>query len=466
MNIKKIFHFGLGTIGSAVLSLLTLPLLAWVFSPEVLGRLNIAQTMIPIVINVIFLGLDQAYVREFHEVKDKHKLFATSVAPSHLLITLMLIPAALFSSELAKMLYGISSPLLTWATMLSLILTLQIREWSLLARMEEKALVFSMSQIIPKLSLVLGIIALIVLNNQPGFDSVFLIFLFSLFSTALYLGFATWRSRPRLAFFQIDSTLIRGLLRFGIPTMAASLAYVAMLSAGTISLRIFSSFTELGQYSLAISVGAIVAIVQTIFSIVWSPIIYKAQTKQKSEQLITQALPIATLLFGVLLTFVGFISWIVPSFVPESYAPVGYLMIGTCLVPLIYLVKEITSVGISIKRKMAFGIYTYSVSLITVIILNVYLTPKFGAIGAVSSIVVAMWLLLVLNTEISAKVWYSPQRTTLHFIVGTGVALAIYSMWSGYAGNFCYLIAWPIYLAIVIIFQRKTFVYLISSAKK
>ncbi|MDZ7925029.1 MAG: oligosaccharide flippase family protein, partial [Marinagarivorans sp.] len=88
MNIKVILAFSIGPVGSAALGFVTVPLLAWFFSSEDLGRLNIAQMLYSLVVMIFALGLDQAYVREHHSSQNKSLLFKQCFLPGCALLLL------------------------------------------------------------------------------------------------------------------------------------------------------------------------------------------------------------------------------------------------------------------------------------------------------------------------------------------------------------------------------------------
>lgn len=67
MTPQKIAAFAIGPIGGAVLGLISLPIITWFFSQEDVGRMAMLQVTLGFSILLFSLGLDQSYVREFHE---------------------------------------------------------------------------------------------------------------------------------------------------------------------------------------------------------------------------------------------------------------------------------------------------------------------------------------------------------------------------------------------------------------
>ncbi|HGF7196553.1 TPA: oligosaccharide flippase family protein, partial [Vibrio cholerae] len=90
MTPKKIASFAIGPIGGALLGFITLPIITWFFTQEDVGRLSMLTIAVSFSTLLFPLGLDQAYVREFHESGNKPKLFKTVVMPGLIFLTLVL----------------------------------------------------------------------------------------------------------------------------------------------------------------------------------------------------------------------------------------------------------------------------------------------------------------------------------------------------------------------------------------
>ena len=113
MNFRKILAFSIGPMGAALIGLVTLPIVAWLFSPEDIGRLTMFQVTVSFTLLLFSLGLDQAYVREFHEVKDKPSLLKAVFVPGFLILLIALIGLISSPWSASLMLFGIDSMLLS-----------------------------------------------------------------------------------------------------------------------------------------------------------------------------------------------------------------------------------------------------------------------------------------------------------------------------------------------------------------
>src|SRR5690554_1009855 len=160
MNLNKILGYAIGPIGAAALGFITLPLITWFYSVEDVGRISMLQVVASFSILLFCLGLDQAYVREYHESDNKPKLLKLSLFPGlFLIICTYGIIYLIEPTVIAKYLYDIPSAFLSAVSILCFFLAFTSRFLSLILRMEERALAYSMSQLLPKIIFLLFIVS-------------------------------------------------------------------------------------------------------------------------------------------------------------------------------------------------------------------------------------------------------------------------------------------------------------------
>lgn len=150
---RKIAVFAIGSIGSAVLGLITLPIITWFYSAEDVGRIAMLQVASNFCVLLFCLGLDQAYVREYHEEKKSLGIIEILSFPRVVFFCFCLVLFCFFydASILSDFMYEKSDGLLAYLTMLCFVFALVSRFLSLILRMQERALAFSLTQISPKI---------------------------------------------------------------------------------------------------------------------------------------------------------------------------------------------------------------------------------------------------------------------------------------------------------------------------
>ena len=150
MSPKKILHFAVGPIGGALFGFVSLPIIAWAFSQKDVGKMALLNVVLSFGSLLFTLGLDQAYVRDFHDVENKPKLLKTAALPSLLLLLLVLVFILAFGPWLSELVFSIESVYISWLVAVALLTSLLSRFLSLVLRMNDRGLAFSMSQLLPK----------------------------------------------------------------------------------------------------------------------------------------------------------------------------------------------------------------------------------------------------------------------------------------------------------------------------
>lgn len=86
MTSRKIATFAIGPIGGALLGLITLSIITWLFSQQDVGCMAMLQVTLNFSVLLLSLGLDQSYVREFHNAENKPVLLKIAMLPGLLLL--------------------------------------------------------------------------------------------------------------------------------------------------------------------------------------------------------------------------------------------------------------------------------------------------------------------------------------------------------------------------------------------
>ncbi|MFL0411281.1 lipopolysaccharide biosynthesis protein [Microbacterium paludicola] len=460
MKASRIAQFALGPIVAASVGAVATPLISWHYDVADVGRLNILQTTTNLAVVLLFLGLDQAYVREYHESQSKAQVFATSMALPVLLLVILAGAVAFVPMGVASFLYGVDDPALAWGTMAAIGTAVGVRALSLVVRMQERGLAFAASQSVPKITLVAAVLLLGPLL-PTAFGSLLGFTIAASAVALLPLSITTWRVWSQASWRRVNKPMLRTMLRYSVPLCLASFASVSLSSAGSFTLRGAASFTELGTYSVAVSVAGFAVVIQSIFSVVWAPILYRSVADGSHLELVNKVrdrgLAVVTLAFAA----AGMFSWLLDFILPREYGDVKFLVIATVAQPLLYTMSEITSAGIGVTRRSSFALGATAIALAVGIATNLVLVPVLGASGAVIASAAAFWLLFVLKTEASARIWHRYRRSRLHALMLLAIALAIISvllknvgdilvpaLWGGY-GLISVIACWPAWRAML-----------------
>jgi len=426
MDRKKILGFAVGPIGAGALSLVSLPIMTWVFSQEAIGQLSMLQVVIQFATLMFCLGLDRSYIREYHESSNKPALFINCIFPGILLCAITCAVLLIFFPKwLATLLYGVSQSSLTLVTVGSIVAAFVLRFLSLILRMQDKGLMFSMSQIAAKLLLLVfaATYALVLVNP----DFIYLAVAQFAALTAAMLVFSWNSRRDWIAAVAVRPQLpeMNKLLQYGWPLTLGGVASWALVASDRVFLRSFSSLDELAVYSVSASIASGAAVVTSIFNVMWAPSVYKREAEGASSEYVEQVGKLLTLLVGLVMCFVGGMSWTVEWVLPMSYSKVPLLIPLCVLPPLLYMLSEVTGVGITVQRRTKLAMLVSILAVIVNFSLCFYLVPMYGAAGAAIASAVAFWAFFVIRTIVSTRIWESKFDVSWQFLIFLVLMLSI-----------------------------------------
>lgn len=431
MNLKSIAAFAIGPVGAAVLGLITLPIVTWFYSVEDVGRIAMLQVTISFGVLLFSLGLDQAYVREYHESKCKPALFKAVLLPGLILLVLGLCICSIWPSFISKTLFSLENNTISMMVALCLTAAFISRFLSLILRMQEKGLAFSMGQVFPKVLFLVIIGVYFFFSIGFGFFYLVLAHSFSIvFITIVY----AWNTRVEWVEgfrHKIDNDKLIDMLRFGAPLIIGGMAFWGLTTMDRLFLRSLSTFEELAVYSVASSFAAAGMILQSVFSTVWAPIVYKWVAEGVDLHKINQVTEhlLATVVFMFILA--GLFSWVVTFILPENYQNVQFILVACFAFPLLYTLSETTVVGVGIARRSIFSMLASLIAVAVNFMGNYLLVPLYGASGAAVSTAFTFWIFLVLRTEFSCFVCQNIPRLKLYTSTFICVLASSYSALKG-----------------------------------
>jgi len=455
---RKIAAFAIGPIGGALLGLITLPIITWFFPQEDVGRMAMLQVTIGFSTLLFSLGLDQAYVREFHEVDNKPALLKRSVVPGLMLLVFTLALLLSLGDSLAGWLFDVPEWHLSLLVAAAVLASFVSRFLSLVLRMNERGLAYSMSQLLPKLLLLVIIGAYVLTGANNTLTNLVIANTSAFVLVCVVFGFNTRNVWMVSIASELDVQSLKSMLRFGLPLIASGLAFWSLTAVDKLFLKALSDFKELGVYSVAVSFAAAATVFKAIFSTVWAPTVYKWVANGQNLEKISEVTRYVLLVVVFLFSMAGLLSGFVVYILPDNYSDVRWIVVACMGFPLFYLLSEATVVGIGITKKTAYALVAPTGALVVNIVGNMALIPEFGSAGAAASTCVAFFVFFVIRTEVSAYLWKMSNRWVLYIYSMICVSGAVAS---SLAGAFIYdwlLIYWLlVFLSLFIFFKNEFF---------
>lgn len=360
------------------------------------------------------LGLDQSYVREFHEAVSKPALLKGAMLPGFLLLLVTVLVLLSFGGKLASWLFDVRAWQLSVLVALALVVSYISRFLSLVLRMNERGLAFSMSLLLPKLLLLVIVGGYVAVGADKDLTNLVLANTASIAFVCAIYGWNTraeWLAGMRA---KLDIKQLKSMLRFGLPLILGGLAFWGLTAIDKLFLRTLASFEELGVYSVSVSFAAAASILQSVFSTVWAPTVYKWASVGTGLENVHKVSRCILALVVIAFCFAGLLSWVVTLFLPSNYIEVQWIVVSCLGYPLLYTLSETTVVGIGITRRSGFAMFAAIIAFSANLVGNWLMIPAFGASGAAVSTCISFWVFFVLRTEFSIYLWQPMPRVLLY----------------------------------------------------
>ena len=379
--IRRFIGFSLGPVIGAIISFFTVPLITAFVSPAEYGKASMFSLFQAIVMTFIYLGIDQAYTREYYAEDDKKSIFQNAVLMPFILSVVLLAIIGVRPQLLSNVLF--ESPDYTRTAVffgIAIVFSVVERFILLSIRMQEKAIEFSFFSIVMKVTVFIVAAVMIYFGKRDFLTVVFSTLIGQLLGDALL--FVRYRHLLNIKGFKMNKPLVGKMAKFGLPLVFAASLATLMNSSDRLFLRTFSTFTEIGIYTATLKVSQVLGIVQTSFTSFWVPTAYRWHSEDKEIRYYKVISEIILLVMTVVFFALIFSKEIIVKILSPEYIESKYVLALLCLQPILYTLSETTTLGIVFSRKSYLNIWVSVVSILPNIIINLLLTPILGTIGA------------------------------------------------------------------------------------
>ncbi|OUS31657.1 hypothetical protein A9Q99_03555 [Gammaproteobacteria bacterium 45_16_T64] len=445
-----------------------MPVLAFFFSVDDIGRFSLFQLVSSLSVLLFSMGLDQSYVREFHEKTDQGLLLYTCLMPALVFFLLFFPVVFYFSTEIEGWLFEthyrgeLIMVLYFWVVIMLITRFLQLN-----LRMHQRSILYSINQPLTKMVLLVGLLCF------GAFDVLFdFLFLSNLYlaSSLIALFVLMFVVRGYVDSFNgVDVGLLRSMLRYSIPLACSGIAYWGVGSLDRFFIKEYSTLTDLGVYSMAISFAGVGILIQQVFTTIWHPSIFERVSKQQNAAtrdvsvlqedlfLFVHKIQGAVLTVVLLLPAVlGTCSWVLLYVLPVGYGDVVFLVVPCTTFPLLLILSEVTGVGIAVKRKSKYTVYASVSALLMNGALNMVLVPLYGGKGAAIATLFSYFVYFCVRTEASILIWKPLRRVPLYGPLVFLVFLSTAFLFFGAEYHREFIIIWLAYMVFVLAFYRKS----------
>lgn len=404
--IKKFFSFSYGSFLGLIIGFITTMITTRILQPEEFGKVSMFTLAINISMIFAIFGTDQAFVRFFYEEENSKRggLLYSCLKPVFFLTFFLLLIFLFFQKKISLMLFGEYNNIVAALLALGIIVQILYRYASLVIRMQQKGHLFSLIELLNRIVTFLLII-IFYLKMGSTFEIVVYSTVFTFLFLTIYLIY-NQKNIWRIKNFSKDSLKHNNkeILKYSYPLVLTTLITWLFEAFDKIALRQWADFQELGLYSSAFKIVALLTIFQKVFATFWTPVAYESfENNPNNTMIYSNVSKIVTFLMSIVAIVTIMAKDLIVVLLGPEYQEASKILPFLVFMPLMYTISETTVLGINFYKKPKWHIVIASVSCICNIIGNWVLVPQFGGGGAALSTAFSFIVFFMLRTHISLK---------------------------------------------------------------
>lgn len=396
--IKNMLIFGLGLLGSKFVQFMLLPYFTNVLSTEEYGTIDLTVTFVGLAVPVVSLELSDAMLRfGLSEDTDKKALFKNGV--------MVLVGASLLSLLLSPFLvfYKSISPW-RWYVLALVVLQCFKTNFALFVKAENKITVYSLDSILTALVTAGGDVVLLSVfkTGISGYftaeilgNLVSICFLFTAGGLGRYWEWA----RP------VDRKLLGQMLKYSVPLMFNAVSWWITSFSDRVVLDLFFSSGDVGIYSVAAKVPAIITTVLSVFTQAWIISAVKEYEKERNVAFFEKVYHIySALLFSMVSVVMLLIRPVMKIYVGEAFYGAWYyvplLLIGTAFLGISNYYGAVYAAAKANLLEIKSTILCAGSNLL----LNLLLIPRLDILGAVMATMMSYVIVVIVRIIDTKKI--------------------------------------------------------------
>ncbi|MBU3134092.1 oligosaccharide flippase family protein [Clostridium gasigenes] len=456
---KKFVEFGIGSIITLLLGFISSPIITRIISPEENGKFSMFNTVTNLLLVIVMLGLDQSYVRYYYE-EEQHsrETLLRKCIKIPLIINIFIgIVIIILYKPISMYMVQEKSLMITILLVVNLLLSIISRFALLQIRMSQRAKLYSLLNVIMKIANLIFVIIIFFIYKNSYVTLVMAMILTNIIVTvlAIILEKDQWFTNKQKVPIKTSTNEI---VRYGIPLVFSMAITWIFQSIDRVAIKEFSGYSEVGLYSGAMTIVALLNAVQATFTTFWTPVAFERYSLEPdNKEFFTKINKIVSVI--MMFIAIGLIASkdIIVLLLGEKYREAVFIFPYLVFMPIMYTISETTVLGINFKKKPKYHIYIAIISAIVNLIGNLILVPKMGARGAAISTGLAYIVFFIARTYFSTK-YYKVDYNIGKFAIATVLTYILATYSSFYRFNLVILILTVISLTVIGLLYKDVFI--------
>ncbi|HST16956.1 MAG TPA: oligosaccharide flippase family protein [Gaiellaceae bacterium] len=424
-EIRRLAHhsavYGIGGLVARILATLLLPLYTHFLTPAAYGQVEIITAATAVFAIVLQLGIGSAFFRFYFDAQDppsRLTVVRTSFWFTMGMATLGLVIGVVFATQLSHLLGLGDHASLVRAGAVGLWAQTNYQQLTALFRVEERSVAYAIASVANVL-ITVGAMVLFVAAFKRGAIGLIV----GNFTGTLIVYFVLLAYRHEQLGLELDRRLLRRMQAFGMPLVPAALGLWTINFVDRVFVSWFKGNAEVGVYSAAVKIASVITFVLIAFRTAWPAFAYSIEDDREAKRTYAFVLTyLLTLASWAALCLGALAPWwtkllTAPDF-QRAQEAVGLLAFAG----VVYAGYTVLAIGSGRARRTQLNWVVTGAGAAANIVLNFWLIPTWGMVGAAISTLAAYVVLFAGMTLYAQSVYpvaYQWRR------VGTAVGAAV-----------------------------------------
>jgi O-antigen/teichoic acid export membrane protein len=404
--LKKLFKesvvYGLSRYIGKFISVFLLPLYTAMLSPEDYGILDLLGTITVVSIFLIISGTDTAlgyfyYRKEFSS--EKREMVSTALWLRIIFSFAVFVIIMLFAKNLSFLIFGRDYSLFIIITGLTIIFSSIYSFLFDLLRFEIKPWLYTiistgviLAQILLNIYFVLilkkGVYGVLVANG---------IGYFIFFSITIFYVFKNYGAK-------LSKIWGKRIFTYGFPLIGTGIAVWILSSSDRYFLAHYADLSAVGIYAVGMKIASFLGMIAGAIQLAWGPFAANIQYEPNAKDIYKKVFLLFFLINVIAVFFISMFSIdILKVFTQPAYYTAKAVVPFLCFATVLQSGYFIVCIGIGLTKKAQHTVWITSVAAAVNLVMNFFLTPLYGALGASFSLMIAYALIFILTLIMSQK---------------------------------------------------------------
>jgi O-antigen/teichoic acid export membrane protein len=443
--------YGLGGLVSRILATLLLPLYTHYLPPGSYGRVEIVTAATAVLAIVLQLGISSAFFRFYFDAKEDARrltVIRTSFWFTMATSTVGLVLGLVFADPVGHLLGLGHDPTLVRAAAVGLWAQTNYQQLTALFRVEERSTQYAIASVANVLITVAAMVLFVAVFHWGAVGLVVGNFTGTL---TVYLVLVVYRYEQ--LGLEFDRTLFRNMQTFGMPLVPSALALWTINFVDRQFIVHYKSAAEVGVYSAAVKIAAVITFVMVAFRTAWPAFAYSIEDDREAKRTYSFVLTYLLALTSWAALALGALApWLVRLLTDPRYQRAEKGVALLAFAGAVYAGYIVLAIGSGRARRTQLNWVVTGAGAAVNVGLNIWLVPRYGMVGAAISTAVAFVVLFVGMTLYAQHVYpvqYQWRRVVTCVAAAVGLTVAARAADLPLAPSFLVVLAYPLVLALL-----------------